>query len=76
MGKVWRRGDLNTTEKMVLLSLADYSNIHGHCWPAVETLALRCSVGDRQVRRIIKKLEADGLLTVKKSGQTIKLLHP
>ena len=69
MGKVWRRGDLNTTEKMVLLSLADYSNIHGHCWPAVETLALRCCVGDRQVRRIIKKLEADGLLTVKNRGR-------
>ena len=69
MGKVWRRDDLNTTEKMVLLSLADYSNIHGHCWPAVETLAQRCSIGDRQVRRIIKKLEADGLLIVKNRGR-------
>ncbi len=69
MGKVWRREDLNTSEKMVLLALADYSNIHGHCWPAVETLAQRCSVGDRQVRRIIKKLEADGLLMVKNRGR-------
>ena len=69
MGKVWKREDLNTTEKMVLLSLADYSNIHGHCWPAIETLARRCSIGDRQVRRIIKKLEADGLVVVKNRGR-------
>ncbi len=68
MGKVWRRDDLNTGEKMVLLALADYSNIHGHCWPAVETLAQRCSLGDRQVRRIIKKLEGDGLVEIQNRG--------
>jgi len=69
MGKVWQLEGLNSSDKMVLLSLADYSNIHGHCWPAVETLAQRCSIGGRQVRRIIKKLEVAGLLIVKNRGR-------
>ena len=69
MGKVWDRTDLQTGEKMVLLALADWSNDEGHCWPSVSRLAQRCALGDRQVRRIIKKFEADGVLSVRNRGR-------
>lgn len=52
------------TEKMVLLCLCDFANDHGACWPAVATIARKCSVTDRTVQRAIKRLLDWGVLTV------------
>lgn len=53
------------TEKMVLLCLCDFANDHGSCWPAVDTIARKCSVSDRTVQRAMKRLQDWGILTVK-----------
>ena len=67
MSEAWELR-LPQTEKMVLLCLCDYANDSGECWPSVETLATKCSVSDRTVQRTIRKLVADGLLTVRSSN--------
>lgn len=63
MSAVWEL-DLPTGEKMVLLALADQANDAGEqCWPSVPTIARRCGMGDRTVRRALADLEAAGHLT-------------
>lgn len=52
------------TEKMVLLCLCDFANDNGDCWPAVDTIAKKCSVTDRTVQRAIKRLTEWGILSV------------
>lgn len=63
MTEVWQ-SDLPMTEKMVLLCLADYANDRGECWPAVETIAAKCSCTDRTVQKAIKALEERGALDI------------
>lgn len=48
--------------KLVLMSLADAADDHGVCWPSVPTLARKCGVTTRTVRRAIQHLIASGLL--------------
>lgn len=48
--------------KLVLLLLADYADDEGHCWPFVETVAEKAEMGEKSVRRHLKKLEKLGLL--------------
>jgi hypothetical protein len=45
---------LRAGEKLVLLALADRANEDGVCWPAIPSLAAKCSMSDRTVTRIIK----------------------
>lgn len=53
-----------STEKMVLMCLCDYANDEGgNCWPAVPTLARKCSKSERTVQGALKSLEAMGYLT-------------
>lgn len=52
-----------STEKMVLMCLADYANDDGeNCWPAVGTIARKCSKGERTIQGAIKWLAAEGYL--------------
>ena len=64
MSEVWK-STLPMTEKMVLLCLADFANDRGECWPAVDTIAAKCSCSDRTVQKAIKSLMASGVVTVK-----------
>lgn len=66
MAAAWEL-DIPQTEKMVLLCLCDYANDKGECWPAVESLARKCSVSDRTVQRAIRGLVQSGILAVKQS---------
>lgn len=61
--------NLQPTEKLVMLALADFANDDGHCWPAHQKIVDKCGVGDRQVRRIISKFETDGHLQSKNRGR-------
>lgn len=64
MSMVWE-ADLPTTEKMVLLAIADSADDDGdNAWPSVATLARKASVSERRVQQIVKGLESRGLLTV------------
>lgn len=70
MTDVWRM-DLPTTDKMVLLALADAANDDGVCWIAVKTqrdkldLLTKCSLSERAVQGALKRLCEAGYLARK-----------
>ena len=53
---------LSPTPKLILMALADAANDFGVCWPSVSTVALKCCVSIRTVRRVMQKLVDHGLL--------------
>jgi len=44
------------------MALADAANDDGICWPSVSTVATKCCVSVRTVRRVMQKLVDRGLL--------------
>jgi Helix-turn-helix domain len=53
----WAWGQkLKPTPKLILMALADAANECGICWPSVSTLADKCCVSMRTVRRVMRKL--------------------
>ena len=64
MAQVWEL-DLPPTDKLVLLAIADHASDDGtDSWPSMDTLARKASVSTRQVRRITRRLEEAGWITV------------
>ena len=61
MNWAWRQA-LTPTLKLVLMALADAADEHGVCWPSVSTLAKKCSVSTRTVRRSLRVLMDSGML--------------
>lgn len=55
MNWAWRQS-LAPTTKLVLMALADAADDHGICWPSVATLATKCSISTRTVRRTLQTL--------------------
>jgi hypothetical protein len=63
MSAVWQAKLTGPVEKIVLLALADHaSDDGGNIYPSVPTLAEKCNVTDRHVRRVIKRMIANGVL--------------
>ena len=56
--------ELPPTPKLVLMALADIADDQGICWPSQNTLARKCSMAERSVRRILLQLQASELLYV------------
>jgi hypothetical protein len=55
--------DITASEKLVLLAMADHARDDGTgCYPAVEKLALKTSQTRRGVQKIMRRLEAFGLI--------------
>ena len=53
----WAWGQkLKPTPKLILMALADAANECGICWPSVSTLADKCCVSMRTVRRVMRNL--------------------
>ena len=69
MAAAWEL-DIPSTEKMVLLCLCDFANDDGKCWPAVGTIATKCSKGERTVQKALASLESMGFLTRKEACGT------
>ena len=61
MNWAWRQ-KLKPVPKLVLMALADAADDSGVCWPSVATVAAKCNVSTRTVRRVMKTLSAQGLL--------------
>jgi hypothetical protein len=56
------RTSLPSTQKFVLVALADIANDHGECYPSVATLMERCSLSERAVQGALSALEAQHFL--------------
>jgi len=55
MNCAWQQ-QLSPTPKLILMALADAANDHSICWPSVSTVATKCCVSVRTVRRVMQKL--------------------
>jgi len=62
MTAVWARDDLTSTQKLVLLALADWSNDEGLSWPSIEQLIKKSSLKRRAVQITIRSLEEGGFI--------------
>lgn len=50
--------------KAVLIALADHANEQWTCWPSVARLCLFTALGERTVQRALRRLSADGRITL------------
>lgn len=55
---------LSSTQKIVLVALADRANDDWECWPGQQSLAEKCSLSERGVRKALIELEELGYLRV------------
>lgn len=63
MGEALRTTGVTSTEKLVLIGLADHANHDGTgAWPSVATLAEYADVTERTVQRCLRSLEDKGLI--------------
>lgn len=71
MGMVFDATDISSTQKLVMLALADYANEEGRSiYPSVETISKRTSLTERAVRKTLSDLRKRGVIViVKRSGQ-------
>lgn len=57
MSKVWETPMLSSTDKLVLLALADNSNDEGICWPSIATIVKKTDLSERSVHYSIERLK-------------------
>ena len=64
MSQVWALENLEPAEKLVLLAIADFADDQGQAWPSIPTLARKSSLSEDTVRRKIRKISTDGILSI------------
>lgn len=64
MSACWPLQGMSPAQKAVLISLADQANDQGVCWPAVDSIAMRCCLSKRAVQQAIKWLRSVGIVSV------------
>ena len=62
MTNVWERSDINPTQKLILLALADWANDEGLCWPSIDRLCKKSGLKRRSVQMAIHAMEEQGIL--------------
>jgi hypothetical protein len=65
MSMVWTL-DLDHPEQSVLLAFADHAHDDGRAFPGLRYVAWKTGYSHRQVRRIVDKLEDNGILVVER----------
>lgn len=65
MAQVFSAEGLTSTQKLVLLALADHANDEGlSIYPGIERLCQKTALGDRAVRKSIKELEQARIVSI------------
>jgi hypothetical protein len=65
---VWANGPSASTDRFVLLALADYANDDGICWPSVAGLMAKTCMSERGVQTVLRRLVAGGFLQISAGG--------
>jgi DNA-binding transcriptional ArsR family regulator len=63
MSAAWKLPGMNSGAKLVMLALCDNASDEGLCFPSVQTIAEKCSMGERTVQGHIAAFESSGLLS-------------
>lgn len=64
MSWAWSVQLTNSTDKLVLLALADHSSDDGYCWPGQKGIAEKCCLTRSTVSKSCKRLVEAGLLKI------------
>ena len=64
MSMVWEVGPQKQADRFVLLAIADYANDDGEAWPSISGICRKTCMSERGVQTIIRRLEAEGWLSV------------
>ncbi len=64
LSKVWDGYPGGGSELLAMLALADWSDDEGRCWPAIESIARKMRLSDKQARRVVHTLIDAGYLSV------------
>lgn len=68
MSRVWKHSNQRGGALLILLALADFADDEGYAWPAVQTLATKARMTERNARYTLRSLEADGEITTTPGG--------
>lgn len=64
MAWAWELEGLSSTEKLVLIALADHADHKGVCWPGQDGIAAKCSLGRQTVNKTLQHLASKGHLKI------------
>lgn len=64
MSWVWDNSPYKGEALIIHLAIADYANDQGVCWPTQETLAHKARCSKEHVRRVVKRMQEDGYITI------------
>ena len=63
MSMVWGMA-LTSTDKLVMLALADNASDEGFCWPSIETIRHKTCLSERPIQKAIRRLQNLGLVKI------------
>lgn len=69
------RTRLSSTEKLVMLVVADAASDDGVAWPRQSTIAAKGSITERTVRRVLSKMEDERLVEIVQRGRNRSNLY-
>jgi len=71
--EIWEHSPTKDSELLLLLALADHADsVNGVCWPSVGRLARLIRKSERNTRYLLRKLEANGHISIKIRGSKSK----
>lgn len=62
--RVWQDKKLKGGKLLVMLALAEHATPTGDSWPGMPLLIEKTRLTDRQIRRVLNALDADGTITI------------
>ena len=65
----------SSSQKLVLLMLANYADDQDKCWPSKQTLADMCCMSKSGICKTIAQLESGGFLVIEKRDGTSSIIR-